>query len=384
VHLLVGDVALPLDEREHRVGLERVVDDVAERTHSRQVGPAAAGDVGRRVDAMGAHGVQQVRVDPRRFEERRADAVVVGFLWGRGRVRGRVRIRVGVGVPPRGGLARQREPVRVDSRRPEADDRVAGPRLAVEERVLRGEARAGAREIQPPNDLGHHGRLAADEFDAGLLGAFPETRADLLGERLVRLVDREVVDERHRPDAGGDHVVDVHGDAVDSDRGVVAQCLGDEELRADAVGRQREVAVADVEQAGVVARAGVARRGDQRRRRRLARVDVDARLGVRQSLLGLALVAVRIVRAVGPAVGPWRVAGRHVRTAARAGQEVPGCRRNGPRAGSDPGRSAVDWPRRAIHERSREKDSETVVNVLAVGETFLKRRFEGINRRLWS
>ena len=60
-------------------------------------------------------------------------------------------------------------------------------------------------------------------------------------ERLgVGLLDGEVVDHRDRLGADADEVVDVHRDAVDADGVEPPGLLGDDELRADAVGRQRD------------------------------------------------------------------------------------------------------------------------------------------------
>ena len=72
------------------------------------------------------------------------------------------------------------------------------------------------------------------------------SRADLQAlrdprERVrVGLLDGEVVEQRDRLGADADDVVDVHRDAVDADRLEPVGLLGDDELRADAVGRQRD------------------------------------------------------------------------------------------------------------------------------------------------
>ena len=60
-------------------------------------------------------------------------------------------------------------------------------------------------------------------------------RASRLG---VGLLDREVVDQRDRLGADADDVVDVHRDAVDADGVEPVGLLGDDQLRADPVGRR--------------------------------------------------------------------------------------------------------------------------------------------------
>ena len=72
----------------------------------------------------------------------------------------------------------------------------------------------------------------------------------------VRLLDRDVVHQRDRLGADADQVVHVHRDAVDPDRVEPPELLGDDHLRADAVGGQREPGlVVEPQHVGVVARA---------------------------------------------------------------------------------------------------------------------------------
>ena len=67
------------------------------------------------------------------------------------------------------------------------------------------------------------------------------------------LPDGDVVEHRDRLGADADQVVDVHRDAVDPDGVVAVHHLGDEQLRADAVGRDREAEpAAEVEHVRVV------------------------------------------------------------------------------------------------------------------------------------
>ena len=56
----------------------------------------------------------------------------------------------------------------------------------------------------------------------------------------VGLLDGQVVEQRDRLGADADDVVDVHRDAVDPDGVVAAGLLGDDQLRADAVGAERD------------------------------------------------------------------------------------------------------------------------------------------------
>ncbi len=275
MHLLVADLARRLDELEDRLDLEGVGHLVAVPPHPREVRPAAAGHVRGRAGVVGPERPEQVGVDPGRVEEFLPDGPI--------RIRGE---GVGVLVVAGDGLAGQREPVRVDPRGGPADDGVARLGRAGKEGVLWGKPRTGARDVQPADDLGHDGRLAADEGDAGPLGPPAEPFADLLGCLVVGLLHREVVHERDRFDALCDEVVDVHRDAVDPDRRVVVDGFGDEQLRPHPVGGEGEHAVADVDQPGELA-LELAGSADQCCGGDLALRDVHARRGVREPLLGL-------------------------------------------------------------------------------------------------
>ncbi len=106
------------------------------------------------------------------------------------------------------------------------------------------------------DQLGDHGQLAARDLHARVLGAGLEAHADRLQQRRVGLLDGHVVQHGDRVGAHADHVVHVHGDAVDADRVVAAHLLGHDELGAHAVGGQRQPGVAGQPQhVGVVARA---------------------------------------------------------------------------------------------------------------------------------
>ena len=71
--------------------------------------------------------------------------------------------------------------------------------------------------------------------------------------RRVRLFDRDVIDHRHRPRADAQHVVDVHRDAIDADRVVFFHHVGDDRLRADAVGEIARPIAADIDDIGEIA-----------------------------------------------------------------------------------------------------------------------------------
>jgi hypothetical protein len=91
-----------------------------------------------------------------------------------------------------------------------------------------------------PHHLAAGGQLAAGYLDPGQLGPARQPDSDLLADLRVGALDRDVVEHRQRLGADADHVVDVHRHAVDPDRVETAQLLGDEQLGADAVGRERD------------------------------------------------------------------------------------------------------------------------------------------------
>src|SRR5699024_8473646 len=99
----------------------------------------------------------------------------------------------------------------------------------------------------PSNNVGHHGGFAADQRDIRPFGASCESVADFGGDGVIRFVDREVVNERYGFDAGGHEVVRVHRHAVDPHGRIVRERLGDEEFRADAVGGECEILLAEVD-----------------------------------------------------------------------------------------------------------------------------------------
>ena len=105
------------------------------------------------------------------------------------------------------------------------------------------------------DQLGEHGELAARDLDAGRLRADAQALGDAPEPLGVGLLDGEVVEHRDRLGADADEVVDVHRDAVDPDGLEAVGLLGDDELGADAVGRERDAElVGDPQDARVVAR----------------------------------------------------------------------------------------------------------------------------------
>ena len=149
--------------------------------------------------------------------------------------------RVAVGVQAGGG---------------QADDRVAGPhRRSVDDLVEGDGAEAGAGDVDAADHLAELGQLAAGDLDPGQLRAARQADADFGADRRVGPVDRDVVEHRQRLGADADHVVDVHRHAVDPDRVEAPELLGDQQLRPDAVGRERDPGpLVELDHAGVVAR----------------------------------------------------------------------------------------------------------------------------------
>ena len=119
-----------------------------------------------------------------------------------------------------------------------------------------------APETSTPRDhLAELSELATGDHKKGVrpLG---EADADFRADRQVSAVDRDVVEHRQRLGPDADHVVDVHRHAVDPDRVEAPQVLGDQQLGANAVGRERDpVALVELDHAGVVAGSGTCREG---------------------------------------------------------------------------------------------------------------------------
>jgi hypothetical protein len=181
----------------------------------------------------------------------------------------------------------------VQADRGQPDDRVARrDPVGVGHRVELDQAddRAGQVEVVGPVHARHLGGLAAQQRAAvraaGAVHAGHHQRGDLG----VQLAHRQVVQEEQRVRAGHQDVVDAVVHQVRADGVVAAHGGGDEDLRADAVGRthQRALGVArEPEQAAEAAQAAqlVGVRPSRRHVAialdgQVAGVDVDAGAGV--------------------------------------------------------------------------------------------------------
>jgi hypothetical protein len=141
---------------------------------------------------------------------------------------------------------------------------------------------------------GHLGGLAADQRAAGELAAVRDALDDALGDVDVQLPARVVVEEEQRLGALHEDVVDAHRDQVLADRVVPAERERELELGADAVGagdqHRLAEALADLDERAEAADAGEHLRAHRALRvrldaldQRVARVDVDAGVSVRES-----------------------------------------------------------------------------------------------------
>lgn len=97
---------------------------------------------------------------------------------------------------------------------------------------------AGAGEVEAINQLREVRGLPADDRDVRLGGSRVQAFPDFFRDFRVRVLHRQVVDERERLSADAQRVVDVHRDAINPDRVVFLQRLGDANLGADPVGAE--------------------------------------------------------------------------------------------------------------------------------------------------
>ena len=118
--------------------------------------------------------------------------------------------------------------------------------LAGDQAVALGHADREADEVELAglHGAGVLGHLAADQRAAGLAAAVGHALDELLDVVGVELADRDVVEEEQRLGALAHEVVDAHRHQVDADRVEAAGGLGDQRLRADAVGGRHEHGVA--------------------------------------------------------------------------------------------------------------------------------------------
>jgi hypothetical protein len=124
---------------------------------------------------------------------------------------------------------------------------------AVDHLVERDAAHRHADKVEARHHVLELRGLAAGDRDARHLGARAQAGADGVEHDRVGVRHRDVVDERERLGADADHVIDVHGDAVDADGVVFAQHVGDDGLRADAVGAEREPDAVELDHVGEIA-----------------------------------------------------------------------------------------------------------------------------------
>ena len=144
--------------------------------------------------------------------------------------------------------------------------------LPDQDAVERHRADAGADQVEAEavaravDHLAHLRDLAGRDVDAGRLGAGVEPLGELAEEGRIGLLHGDVVDHRDRPRADADDVVGVHRHAVDADGVVAAHLLRDQDLRADAVGGDRQAELGGERQdVGVVAE----------RQQRLGRIEPE-------------------------------------------------------------------------------------------------------------
>ncbi len=196
--------------------------------------------------------------------------------------------------------ADQRVAVRMRAARGQADQQVAAV-LFVQLRqhvaaVHGADAEAGEVEVLARVHARHLGGLAAHQRRASLPAALGDAGHHARGGRHVELAGGEIVQEQQRLGALRQEVVDAHGDQVDPDSVDQPGLDGDHQLGADAVrGRdQQRIVVAgglQVEQRPEAAQRRIGARPARGLRQRLdrfderiARVDVDAGLGVGQAV----------------------------------------------------------------------------------------------------
>ena len=235
------------------------------REHPRDVArETTAGDVGDAVqvvpglDERGAQAEHRSGVDPGGREEHLAERGEGMLRLGPDRAGRRVRPQAAmelllvrpqqVQVPLGDERADEREAVRVEAVRGQADDRVAGSgRRAIDHPVALDDADAAAGHVERGrfHQTGMLGGFATDERTAGLATSGGDATDELGGSRRVEPADREVVQEEERFGPAADNVVGTHRDQVDADRVVAPERGRDRRLRADPVGRRDEDRLAE-------------------------------------------------------------------------------------------------------------------------------------------
>ena len=135
-------------------------------------------------------------------------------------------------------LAHERESVRVQSARCEADDPIAGMYVAaVHDAILLddAEAESGEVEVLARIDPGHFGALASDQRRARDLAAPGDSLDHHLGGRQLEPAHGQVVQEQDRLGALREHVVRAHRHQIDPDRLVARRLHRQSKFGSDAV-----------------------------------------------------------------------------------------------------------------------------------------------------
>src|SRR3989344_2889921 len=202
---------------------------------------AAPGDVVHRVDAlaMGAQHLQhRLDVNPRGLQQRVANAHP-GIE------------RIPCVSMAEQNLSRERKAVRVDAAAGKPHYRVPFPRGAAgDDRALVHQPEACPREVEPSpldagDDAGKGCGLAADDGDAPLPRAFGKSGRYPPDHLRVVALDSEIVHHGDGLSADAEHVVDIHGNAVDADGVVLPELLRDKDLGAHSVHAQHRQLLPD-------------------------------------------------------------------------------------------------------------------------------------------
>src|SRR6266536_1880573 len=245
-HFGVAHLGVALDQPEERLRLDRLVDLVADgRGGPRKIEQTVARDVEQRLHAADLFQDLHRLADVDRGRAQQ-------FLAERG-----LQLVEFLVDPETPGLEqrapRQRISVAVEAVAFHADHDVAGrDSLAVDDLVEIDPAQRHADEIEAADHVSQLRDLAARDRDLRQLGAPAQAGPDGVEHGGVGLFDRDVIDQRQRLCADADQIVDVHGDAIDADRVVFPHQVGDDRLRADAVGAQRHADAVDLDDVGVI------------------------------------------------------------------------------------------------------------------------------------
>ena len=117
------------------------------------------------------------------------------------------------------------------------DDIALGNRAAIEHLAALDGAHGEARKVVLAGcvHVRHLRSFATDQGSAGLHAALGDTRNHGAGDIVVQLAAGEIVEEKQGLSALDEHIVDAHGDEIDTNRVMDAKVLGQHELGADAI-----------------------------------------------------------------------------------------------------------------------------------------------------